>query len=76
MLLKLDFFQDAFYGCVRYLNIKILEEIFKFNIKNTAQKVMTNFDFGRRFHDLKYFEVGTFFMFIEFIINLRAPIQK
>ena len=29
-------------------------------IRNTAQKVMVDSGFGRRFHDLKYFEVGSF----------------
>ena len=44
-------------------------------IKNTTQKVMVNYCFGRRFHDLKYFEVGIFFfMFLEFIINLKVPL--
>ena len=37
---------------------------------------MAKSGFGRRFHDLKYFEVGFFFIFLEFIINLRAPLQK
>ena len=30
-------------------------------IKNTVKKVMAKYDFGHRFHDLKYFEVGFLF---------------
>ena len=30
-------------------------------IKSTDQKVMIEFGFGYKFHDLKYFEVGFFF---------------
>ena len=30
-------------------------------IKSGAQKQMIEFEFGRRFHDLNYFEVGFFF---------------
>jgi hypothetical protein len=41
--------------------------------KSDAQKGMVKFDFGCRFHDLKYFEVGFFVMFLVFIINFRAP---
>ena len=37
---------------------------------------MAKYGFGRRFHDLKYFEVGFFFIFLEFIINLRATLQN
>ena len=37
---------------------------------------MANSCFGCRFHDLEYFEVGIIFIFLEFIINLRAPLQK
>ena len=36
-----------------------------------AQKVMTKFGFGLRFHHLKYFEVGFFFHIPNFIIKLR-----
>ena len=43
-------------------------------IENIAQKVMANFGFGRRMHDLKYFEVGFFSIFLDFVINLRAPL--
>ena len=39
---------------------------------------MVDFGFGRRFHDLKYFEVGfiLFFIFLQFIIKLRATFQN
>ena len=38
----------------------------KLIIKSTTQKVMVKSSFGRRFHDLKYFEVGFFiFIFLE-----------
>ena len=47
----------------------------KFIIKSIAQKAMAKFGFRCRFHDLKYFEVGFFFIFVEFITNLRAPLQ-
>ena len=49
----------------------------KLIIKITAQKVMANSSFERKLHDLKYFEVGFFFfIFLEFIVNLRAQLQK
>ena len=41
------------------LNIKLRSS--KLIIKSDAQKQMVEFGFGRRFHDLKYFEVGIFF---------------
>ena len=37
---------------------------------------MSKFDFGSRFHDLKYFEVGFFFKFLEFLINSGEPLQR
>ena len=37
---------------------------------------MTKYVFGLRFHDFKYFEVVSIFIFLEIIINLRAPIQN
>ena len=37
---------------------------------------MIEFGFGRRFHDLIYFEVGIFFIFFELTIYLRASSQK
>ena len=36
-------------------------ETSKVIIKSDAQKWMVEFGFGRRFHDLKYFEVGVIF---------------
>ena len=48
----------------------------KLIIKSVARKVMANFDFGCSFHELEYFEAGIFLIFLEFIINLRAPLQK
>ena len=48
----------------------------KLIIKSTAQKVMAKSSFECRFHDLKYFKVGYFFMFLEFTLNLRASLQK
>ena len=37
---------------------------------------MTKFGFGCRLYDLKYFEVGFFFFYLEFILNLRVALQK
>ena len=55
----------------------------KLMIKSIPQKVMVNFGFRRRFHDLKFYEVGFFFFFfffffiiLEFVINLRASLQS
>ena len=49
----------------------------KLIIKNTTQRVIAKSRFRLRFHDLKYFEVGFFsFIFLEFIIELRTPLQK
>ena len=46
-------------------------------IKCTTQKVMAKSGFGRRFHNLKYFEVEiVFFIFLEFTITLRATLRK
>ena len=76
VLFRLDFFfHGTLYCCVRYSNIEYQDEIFKTIIKSTAQKVMANYCFGHRVHDLQYFEVGiSFFIFLEFIINLRVPL--
>ena len=43
-------------------------------IKRYAPKVMTKFDFGQKFHNLKYLEGGFSFIFLEYIINLRATL--
>ena len=41
-------------------------------IESDAQKPMVESGFGRRFHDLNYFEDGLFlFIFLEFVIYLR-----
>ena len=46
-------------------------------ITKITQKAMAKVGFGRRFHDLIYFEVGFIFLiFLEYIINLRATLQK
>jgi hypothetical protein len=39
---------------------------------------MTESSFGRRFHALKYLKLDIFgfFIFLEFIINLKAPSQE
>ena len=51
------FFYGGLYCHVRYLNIEYQDEIFKIFdiIKNITQKVMVEFGFGCRFHDLRYF---------------------
>ena len=36
---------------------------------------MVEHNFGHRFHDLSYFKVGFFFMFLEFIIHFKASSQ-
>ena len=46
------------------------------NIKSDAQKQMIKFGFGRRFHDINYFEVMIFYIFLEFIISLKASSQN
>ena len=51
-------------------NIKLRSSIL--SIKSDAQKQMVESDFGCRFHDPNYFEVINFFLFLEFIIYLRA----
>ena len=39
-------------------------------------KSTKNYGFGCRFDDLEYFDVGCFFMFLEFIIKSRASLHK
>ena len=46
------------------------------SIKSDAQKQTIEYGFGSRFHDLNYSEVGIRFMFLEFIIYLRASSQN
>jgi hypothetical protein len=48
----------------------------KLIIKIIAQEVMTIFGFGYGFHDLKYLKLEIFFIFLEFIINMRARLTK
>ena len=48
----------------------------KLIMKNIAQKVMVKFGFGRKFHDLKHFEVGDFFSYSLTHINMRTTLQK
>ena len=68
VLFKLDFFlHGTLYCCVRYSNIIYIKVI----IISIAQRVLVKYGFGRRFHDLKYFEVRIFFIFLQFIIKLR-----
>ena len=40
-------------------------------IKSNAQKQMARFGCGCEFHDLHYFELDFFFMFLEFLMHLR-----
>ena len=37
---------------------------------------MAEFGFGRRSHDLDYYEIGFFFIFLEFVMYLRASSQN
>jgi hypothetical protein len=53
-------FHDALYCCVKYSNVECQYEIFKLLIKSNTQKQMLNSNFGREFHDLKYFELDFF----------------
>ena len=55
-------------------NIKLRSS--KLIIKSTTQKVIPKLGSGHRFHDLKYFEIGYFFVFLGSHLNLRAPPQK
>ena len=53
-------FYGALYCCVRYSNIEYQHEFFNTMINSITQVVMAETGFGRRFYDLKYFEVGIF----------------
>ena len=60
---------------IQMYNVKMRSS--KAIIKSNAEEVMAKYGFGRRFHELKYFKVTfNFFIFLEFIINLRASLQK
>ena len=65
-------FLGALNCCLRYSNIEYWDEIFKI----ISSKEMTKSGFGHRFHDLKYFKVGFIFILLEFLISLRATLQK
>ena len=56
--------------CVEYSNVENQVEIFNTYHYSDAQKQMVECGFGRRFHDLNYFEVR------KFIIYLRASSQN
>ena len=49
-------------SCV-HSNIEYHDEFFKNIIEKIAPKVMANFGFGHRFHDLIYFEFGIHFSY-------------
>ena len=44
-------------------------------MKSDALKHLTKYNFDRKFQDLKYFEIDYFFIFLEFIINLKRFIN-
>ena len=44
----------------------------KLIIKNNAQKQLAKSSFRHKFHDLKYFELGIFFVFLKIFIYFRA----
>jgi hypothetical protein len=41
--------------------------------KSKVQKQMAKYGFGCTFHDLKYSKHGFLFLFLKFMMNLRAP---
>ena len=45
-------------------------------MKSDAHKQMIKSCFGRRFHDLKYFQVGILSIFLEFIMHFGASSQN
>ena len=49
-------FHVDLYCCVKYSSVEYQDEIFKRIIKSNVQKQMLKFGFGRKFHDLNYFE--------------------
>jgi hypothetical protein len=53
---------------VKHLNV---DEIIKLITKSNAQKQIIRCSFGRKFHDLEYFELD-FFMFLEINLQLRS----
>jgi hypothetical protein len=50
------YFHDDLYCCVKYSKVEYQVEIFITSLKAMAYKPMVE----RKFHDLKYFEVGSF----------------
>ena len=44
--------------------------------KTNAQNKMAKYGIARKFHDLKYSQLGYSFIFLEFIINTRARSRK
>ena len=56
------------------LNIKLRSSIL--SIKSDSLKQIVECGSGRKFHDLNYFKVGFFVIFLEFIISLRASSQN
>ena len=59
-LFTFNFSHGAPYCCVKYSNIEYQDDLQKLPLKSISQKVMTKSNFGNRFHDLLYFEVGNF----------------
>ena len=51
-------------------------EFSKLFMKSDAQEKMVEYRFGHRFHDLKYYEVDFFFMFLACIVFLKASSQS
>ena len=74
--LKCMFFLGALYCCVRYSSIKYQDEILQLIIKSIIQKVIAKSSFKRRFHDLKYFEVGYLFHIPYFQFKTKGIITK
>ena len=62
----------TFCCCVKCSNVKIKLKSSIFIIKSDAKKQMVEFFFQCTFHDLNYLEVGFLFIFLDFIIYLRA----
>ena len=65
MTFKLNFFHDDLYCCVKYSNAKYEVKIFKTYHSKSSQRQMVESGYELCFQDLKYFEVGSFFMFLE-----------
>ena len=48
----------------------------KLIIKSDGHKVMAKYGFGCRFHAIKFLKLDFVFVLLEFVINLRAPLQN